>query len=104
MAGQTAGPNGLTFFEGSLEYPGGNIDLKTFFWSKVCLRTLVSNSKPELSPNPWCLILNQVCLRTLVSNPKPGLSPNPWCLILNQDGLRTLVSNPKPGLSPNPGV
>ena len=25
IAGQTAGPNGLTFFEGTLEYPRGNI-------------------------------------------------------------------------------
>ena len=25
IACQTAGPNGLTFFEGTLEYPGGNI-------------------------------------------------------------------------------
>ena len=26
IANQTAGPNGLTIFEGILEYPGGNID------------------------------------------------------------------------------
>ena len=51
MAGQTAGPNGLTFFEGSLEYPGGNIDLKTFFGQKFV-------------SEPWYLILNQNCLRT----------------------------------------
>ena len=25
IAGQTAGPNGLTFFEGTHEYPGGNV-------------------------------------------------------------------------------
>ena len=28
IAGQTAGPNGLTFFEGTHEYPGGNIGKK----------------------------------------------------------------------------
>ena len=26
IAGLTAGPNGLQFFKGTLEYPGGNID------------------------------------------------------------------------------
>ena len=37
MAGQTAGPNGLKFFEGTQGYPGGNIGQKnpTFFFNST---------------------------------------------------------------------
>ena len=36
LAGQTAGSNGLTFFEGTLEYPGSKKAKKLFFF-KFCL-------------------------------------------------------------------
>ena len=35
IAGQTAGPNWLTFFEGTHGYPGGSIGLKNSFFSRM---------------------------------------------------------------------
>ena len=35
VAGQTAGPNGLTFFEETHGYPGGNKDIPNFVFFKV---------------------------------------------------------------------
>ena len=34
LAGQTAGPNGLTFCEGTLYYPRGNSKIKIFLKNK----------------------------------------------------------------------
>ena len=35
VTGQTAGPNGMTFFKGTHGYPKGNIGKKNNFFSKI---------------------------------------------------------------------
>ena len=42
-AGQTTGPNGLTFFEGTQEYPGGNIVKNN---SKIWIFLKIENFPP----------------------------------------------------------
>ena len=53
-AGQTTGPNGLTFFEGTQEYPGGNIVKKK---SKIWIFFKIENFppfffNPRATPSP----------------------------------------------------